>query len=434
MSLSPRQAAALAVARVIRGGESLADALPAVIAAVAAGDRALAAELAYGTLRYLPRLEFLLTQLMTRPVRRREPEVHALLLVGLYQLGYTRVPAHAAVSETVTAARALDKAWAAGLTNAVLRRYQRERDALEARLDAHPVARFAHPAWLIEAVRRDWPDDWEAVLAANNARAPLTLRVNAARTTREAYCARLAAAGLAAEPHPYARDAVTLADAVDVEHLPGFAQGEVSVQDAAAQLAADLVDPRPGERLLDACAAPGGKTGHLLERAGDAELVALDADSGRLARIAENLARLGLAARLVVGDARKPRDWWDGRPFDRILLDAPCSASGVIRRHPDIKTLRRATDLPKLAGQQAAMLDALWPLLQPGGKLVYATCSIFEAENAAQIARFVARHADAVAVPLAVPWGRVRGFGRQILPGEAGMDGFFYACLVKRPA
>lgn len=432
MAGSVRAAAARAVARVLQGG-SLNDLLPPILAGISeTNDRALAQELVYGSLRFAPRLEFMLAGLLERPVRKREPRVHALLMIGLYQLFHTRVPPHAAVAETVEAARLLKKPWAVALTNAVLRRAQRESEDLVARADAHPVGRSAHPDWLLEQLQRDWPADWEAIVAANNARPPMTLRVNRRRQDREAYLAELQGDGKDGEAHSIAPDAIELAAPVDVGTLPGFGEGRVSVQDAAAQLAADLLDPRPGDRVLDACAAPGGKTAHLLERCPEiAQLVAVDRDAERLDRIAENLARLNLAATLVHGDAARPESWWQGEPFDRILVDAPCSATGVIRRHPDIKLLRRQRDIAALAGLQARILDQLWPLLAPGGRLVYATCSVLAAENAAQVAAFVRRHPDALPLPLAVSWGRTAGFGRQILPGEAGMDGFFYAALTR---
>ncbi|HEX7047453.1 MAG TPA: 16S rRNA (cytosine(967)-C(5))-methyltransferase RsmB [Gammaproteobacteria bacterium] len=429
---SVRAAAARGLARVIQGG-SLNDLMPAILAGISEpADRALAQELVYGSLRFAPRLEFMLSKLLERPVRKREPRVHALMMVGLYQLLYMRVPPHAAVAETVEAARLMKKPWAVGLTNAVLRRAQREQESLVAAADAHPVGRSAHPDWLLAILQKDWPDDWENIVTANNARPPMTLRVNRRVQSRENYLDELLAAGIKAEAHSQVPDAIQLAAPTDVTALPGFADGHVSVQDVAAQLAADVLDPQPGERILDACAAPGGKTAHLLERSPDlAQLVAVDREAERLDRVAENLARLNLAATLVHGDAAKPEAWWEGELFDRILVDAPCSATGVIRRHPDIKLLRRQKDIASLANLQARILDALWPLLAPGGRLVYATCSVLAAENADQVAAFIRRHSDALAVPLAAGWGRPAGFGRQVLPGEAGMDGFFYAVLTK---
>lgn len=433
MSGSVRAAAARGVARVIQGG-SLNDLLPAILGGISEpADKALTQELVYGSLRWAPRLEFMLSKLLDRPVRKREPRIHALLMVGLYQLFYMRVPPHAAVAETVEAARLMKKPWAVSLTNAVLRRAQREAEALTATADAHPVGRTAHPDWLLEELREDWPDDWENIVEGNNGRPPMTLRVNTRKQTREQALEALSVAGIEASAHPLARDGLELAGPVDVHRLPGFSEGEISVQDAAAQFAADLLDAQAGERILDACAAPGGKAAHVLERRPDlGRLVAVDRDPERLDRVAENLARLELSAQLLAGDAAKPETWWDDNAFDRILVDAPCSATGVIRRHPDIKLLRRRKDIAGLAGLQARILDALWPLLVPGGRLVYATCSVLAAENSHQVAAFVRRHSDAVAVPIAAEWGRPSGFGRQILPGEAGMDGFFYAVIVKQ--
>jgi len=428
-----RSAAIRAVGRVLGAGESLSAALPRELARLAPAERPLAAELAFGALRHGPRYERLIAHLMKRPLRARAPAVHGALLIGMHQLLETRVAAHAAIAETVEAVRALEGEWAVGLVNAVLRRVQRDGERLREEFAQDPEFVHAHPRWLLDSFQRDWPADWPALVAAGNARAPLALRVNSRRATREAYAARLGAAGIAHEAHPFARDALLLADGGEPTALPGFADGEVSVQDAAAQLACDLLDLAPGQSLLDACAAPGGKLCHALEREPKlARALALDADPSRLARVAENLARLGLVATLTAGDAGAPAAWWDRRPFERILLDAPCTATGIVRRHPDIKLLRRPKDVEAAAATQARLLDALWPLLASGGRLVYATCSVLEREGARQVARFVERTADALAVPLAVPWGRVSGFGRQILPGDAAMDGFFYAVLIKR--
>jgi 16S rRNA (cytosine967-C5)-methyltransferase len=322
------------------------------------------------------------------------------------------------------------------LVNATLRNFLRRRESLLKAADGAASSRYAHPQWLIEALRAGWPEDWRAILAANNMRAPMTLRVNRRRATVQEARAKLAAAGIESQPPAGLADALTLATPIDVDRLPGFAAGELSVQDAGAQLAVEALDAGPGLRVLDACAAPGGKTGHILERHADlAECVALDVSESRLGRVRDNLERLHLQATVIAGDARRPQDWWDGRPFDRILLDAPCSGSGVIRRHPDIKSLRRATDIDRLAAAQDQLLVALWPLLATGGKLVYATCSVLRAENEAGVARCLDRRAGARAVALpANPlarWGRTAGAGRQILPGDNGMDGFFYACLEK---
>ncbi|WP_290634295.1 16S rRNA (cytosine(967)-C(5))-methyltransferase RsmB [Aquisalimonas sp.] len=430
--IGARLAAARAVQQVTEG-RSLGDALTPVLARVAAGERGLAQELAYGSLRWYPRLQWVLERLLERPLRRRDRDVHALLVVGVYQCLDTRIPEHAAVSETVAAARTLGRRWAGGLVNAVLRRCLREREALKAGWQSEDTARYAHPRWLLDAYRDAWPHDWQALADANNQRPPMTLRVNRRHTTRAAYHQALRDSGLAAEPHPLADDALVLDEPVAVERLPAFDRGHVAVQDAAGQQAAALLDPQPGDRVLDLCAAPGGKTCHLLERQPDvAELVAVELEAARLTRIRENLERLGHAATVLEGDGTTPNAWWDGTPFQRILLDAPCSASGVVRRHPDIKLLRQSGDLPRLQALQRRLLAAAWPLLAPGGMLVYATCSVLPTENEAVVQPFVASRGDAVARPINASWGRATEHGRQILSGESGMDGFYYACLVKQ--
>ena len=426
-----RAIAAQALGQVLSEGRSLAAVLPSALVRTAPRDRRLLRELCYGVCRWQPELQRLLDGLLDRPLDPRETVVRALLLIGIYQLHHLRIPDHAAVAETVAAARQLRKSWAAGLTNAVLRSFPRRRMELLAQVEADAEARTAHPRWLLEWLQRDWPDDWPAIVAANNARPPFTLRVNRLQGSRDVYRARLAAAGKNAEPVAAAATALALAEPVEPAALPGFAEGRASVQDAAAQLAAPLLAVEPGMRVLDACAAPGGKTAHLLECAPDLELTALDRDAGRLEQVRDNLDRLRLAARRVAGDASRPADWWDGVPYDRILLDAPCSATGVIRRHPDIKLLRRETDIAALADRQQAMLAALWPLLRPGGRLLYATCSVLRRENEQVVAAFLAAWPEAREQPIIGDWGRALEWGRQIIPGEAGMDGFYYAALVK---
>ncbi len=429
--MSVRARAAQVVGQVLGEGRSLTTALALALEHAPERERGLLQELCYGVCRWQPRLQVWLDRLLQRPLDPRESTVQALLLIGLYQLEQLRIPAHAAVAETVTAARELHKPWAAGLVNAILRSFLRRRAELAALMDTDPQVRTAHPGWLLERLQQDWPADWPALVAANNARPPFTLRVNRLHLDREAYRARLTAAGRAVEPAVGAATALTLAEPVEPAALPGFAEGWVSVQDAAAQWAAPLLAVQPGLRVLDACAAPGGKTGHLLECAPDLQLTALDQDPARLERVRDNLNRLRLAARLIAGDAQRPADWWDGVPYDRILLDAPCSATGVIRRHPDIKLLRRETDIAALANRQQALLTALWPLLRPGGRLLYATCSVLDQENAQVIAQFLATRSDAKEQPITADWGRPLAQGRQILPGEAGMDGLYYAVLVK---
>jgi len=427
-----RAAAAQALAQVLGEGRSLDAVLPAVLAGLAPRERGLAQELCYGVLRWYYPLQDWLTQLLARPLKAREQTLQALLLIGLYQLLYLRMPDYAAVSEVVTAARALGKARAAGLVNAVLRNGQRQRAARQAMPPADPVARYAHPAWLLAQLQADWPRDWEAIVQANNERPPQHLRVNLCRLSQADYLARLQASEIAATAAPFAASGVTLAAACATDRLPGFQEGWASVQDTAAQLTPALLAPEPGQRVLDACAAPGGKTCHLLEYQPKlGRLLALDNSAERLQRVRDNLHRLGLAAATVVADATEPAAWWDGQPFDRILVDAPCSGSGVIRRHPDSKILRRATDVASLARRQRLLLERLWPLLAPAGKLLYATCSVFRGENEQVIAAFLAAQPTAREQPIAAAWGRQQLHGRQILPGEAGMDGFYYACLVK---
>jgi len=431
---TPRAAAVQALVAVIRQGRSLTSALPAAQAPlVEARDRALVQALAYGVLRWYVRLDAILTRLVTRPLRAKDSDVRCALLLGLYEVIYQRTPDHAAVSEAVALAGRLGKPWARGLINGVLRGFLREREAIAAAVDTEPAARLAHPPWLLDALRADWPQDWESIATANNAAPPMTLRVNARRGSREDYLDRLREAGLSARPAPHAAMGLTLDEPCPVERLPGFAEGEVSVQDAAAQLAAELLDARGGERVLDACAAPGGKSAHILERRADlAELVAVDIDAERLAQVEQSLSRLGLSATLRAGDAAEPQGWWDGRPFDRILLDAPCSASGVIRRHPDIKVLRRPADLDALVARQRCIIKGVWSMLRPGGMLVYATCSVLRRENSEQVRRFASQQADATPVAMAAAWGHATDAGRQVLPGEDGMDGFFYARLQKQ--
>ncbi len=442
MTVAGANARALAgavITQVVRDGRSLSQVLPAQLDQAADADRALVQELSYGVLRWRLRLEAILRQLLKQAPKRKDQDIVSLLWVGLYQLTYTDIAAHAAVHETVEAVRATGKRWAVALANAVLRNYQRQRAGLEQNADRRVEDRYAHPAWLVECLRVDWPEDWERILNANNQRPPLVLRVNARRHSVSDYSAELTAAGMAHHVLPHAEHGVVLERAVAVERLPGFADGAVSVQDAAAQLAAPLLAASPGMRVLDVCAAPGGKAAHILERA-EVALTAVDIDASRAVRITENLQRLGVSAQVLAGDAAQPAQWWDGQPYQRILLDAPCSATGVIRRHPDIKSLRRAADIDALAAMQLQLLDAVWPLLDVGGLMLYATCSVLRRENDAQIAAFLQRHVDARLVPLPGDWGRATACGRQILPGSAdtaaadpGMDGFFYASVIKLP-
>lgn len=433
-----RAAAAQAVQAVWRG-RSLDVALPNALAALPATlarEHALIQEMTYGALRWHFQLLPLVRDFIQKPFQDKDADVEALLVVGFYQLLHMRVAAHAAVKETVEAVTVLKKDWAKPMLNAVLRRATREDGAIRARIGADEILELAHPAWMLTKLKQDWPNDWRNVAQANNARAPLSLRVHAGKTTRAAYLQELARAGLAARPVEHLDSAVVLETPVAVETLPGFSAGLVSVQDSAAQLAALLLDAQPGERVLDACAAPGGKAAHILERTARVDLTALDIDARRLERIRENFARLGLGGTVVQGDAARPADWWNGRPFDRILLDAPCSATGVIRRHPDIRLHRQPADIEQLAASQARLLKALWPLLGASGKLLYVTCSIFPQENHQVLARFLAHHPDARVQKISHPLldlARPAASGFQILPGILGMDGFYYAGIEKIP-
>ena len=431
--MNTRASAARVVDRVVTGRRSLDAALADGLAGIAdARDRALVQELAYGTLRWYFQLDAVLGALLNKPLKARDSDLRCLLLGGLYQLRHLSVPAHAAINETVQAARELDKAWATGLVNAVLRNGQRQHSALERVIQASDSARYAHPGWLIDRVRADWPDDWQSVLQAGNRRLPFALRVNRRLYSRADYLALLQAQDIEAQPLTHASHGIRLDSPLPVDALPGFADGAVSVQDGAAQLAAPLLDLAPGQRVLDACAAPGGKTAHILESEPKlAGLTAIDIDAHRVQRIHAGLERLGLSAQVLTGDAAQPQHWWDGQCFDRILLDAPCSASGVIRRHPDIKLLRRPKDITALASRQAALLEAMWPLLSAGGMLLYITCSILAEENDHQVERFLSVHADAECLTADVPWGRPGSHGRQLLSGDDDMDGFYFACMRK---
>lgn len=432
VTLDVRARCARVLARIIVEGCSLSEALPEGLEPFKdSRQRALLQELSYGTLRWYFRLEALLGQLLGKPLKQRDADLHCLLLTGLYQLDKLAMPQRVAVHETVEATRALDKSWASGLVNGVMRNYQRQAETLKSIISKDPEAAHAHPGWLIAALQADWPQDWTAILAANNERPPFSLRVNRQRVTRAEYLQILSEHSIKAVSL-IAAEGILLDKPVSVETLPGFAEGFVSVQDGGAQLAADLLDVKPGHRVLDACAAPGGKTAHILERgAGLAGLTAIDIDASRLARVADNLARLGLHADLVAADAGKTSTWWDGDCYDRILLDAPCTATGVVRRHPDIKILRKPDDVTALASRQQNLLQSLWPLLSTGGMLLYSTCSVLAAENSDQVERFLAQQAGATEIPIKASWGHACKFGRQLLPGEYEMDGFYFACLVK---
>jgi len=430
--MNPRLAAARALAVVLNGKASLGSSLPPLLDKVEQRDRGLAQDLAFGTARWQPRLALIAEKLLQKPFKAADRDVEALLLIGLYQLFYSRIPAHAAIGETVACVDKLKKPSLKGLLNAVLRNAQRESESIIASLDRDPVLHSAHPRWLQKALKAQWPEQWQAICAANNAHPPLILRVNRRLGSRDDYLAELRRVGFEAEPCTFSRDGIRLLQACDVTTLPGFAAGRLSVQDEAAQLAADLLELAPGQRLLDACCAPGGKTCHLLEaEPALAGVVAVDLEEKRLVRVRENLKRLNLDAELIAADARAVEQWWDGKPFQRILLDAPCSATGVIRRHPDIKLTRQAADIPALAQLQGELLDALWPTLEVGGILLYATCSVLPMENSDTIAAFLARTPNARELEISADFGLTPAHGRQLLPQIDGHDGFYYAKLSK---
>lgn len=417
-----RARAARILQRVLDGGATLPQAL-----AEHAGERTdegFVRELCWGSCRHYFRLDEELQGYLRQPLRDRDQDIRALLLLGLYQLRELQVPVHAALHATVGATEVLRKRWARGLVNAVLRNASRQPPA-----DIHtlsPRSRYNLPDWWLRQLQQDWPDHWQEIAAAGSARPPLTLR-STRKATLEA--AALAEHGIEAYPGQLVPTALYLQRAQPLETLPGFSSGELSVQDEGAQLAALLLDAEPGHRLLDACAAPGGKTLQLRQLVPDADVTALEIDPGRSQRIAQNLARAGCSAHIVTGDGRDPAEWWDHQPFDRILLDAPCSATGIVRRQPDIRIRRQADDLQLLARLQGRLLAALWPLLRPGGRLLYSTCSVMKCENEAIVGAFLGRQGEARLVPLTLPAAQPCSVGMQLLPTADAHDGFYFALL-----
>ena len=428
-----RALAAKAVCRVIDTGLTLDAAMAEYLPVIErSDDRGFVKELCFGTLRWFDQLEFILERYLDKPLKARDSDLRVLILVGLYQLHHLDTPPHAAVSETVDATVELDKAWAKPLVNALLRRSQREYHRLKPELDRNPGVLHSHPDWLTDRIKADWPDLWEAILQANNERPPQHLRVNVLRISRENYLEDLQQAGIRAQKCDLTPCTIQVLDPVDVNRLPGFADGHVSVQDAGAQLAAGLLDLQPGNSVVDACAAPGGKTAHICETQPQiAGITALDIDEKRLERLRDTLNRLQLASTVIRADATRTETWWDGCLFDRILLDAPCSATGVIRRHPDIKRLKTPDQVPALQTIQTGLLAALWPLLKPGGRLLYSTCSLLRGENDGVIDTFLESHPAAHPETFRASWGIATEYGRQLLPGLNDTDGFYYAVLTK---
>lgn len=404
-------------------------------ATIPSNEVSLIKQICFGSLRYYFQLDFIAKQLLQKPLKKKDSDVYHLLLIGLYQLLHMRTAEHAAVKETVNVVIDLKKPWAKGLSNAVLRNCIREKETLLAKAAQVDTANYAHPQWFIDVLKNDWPDHWQTILLANNQQATMTLRVNQRCISRDDYLQQLVSAGFNATAAVHNDAGIVLQEACAVEHLPQFAEGFVSVQDGAAQLAMPLLQLNDQQTVLDACAAPGGKTAHILESGNTFETVlAIDKDKQRCQRITENLKRLKLNAKIECIDANDLAQQIKPNYFDRILLDAPCSATGVIRRHPDIKLLRRESDIPNLAQQQYQLLSSLWPLLKTDGVLLYATCSVLPKENHDVIAKFLAQQNDAEEQVISAKWGRAMPHGRQVLPGEQQMDGFYYCVLRKRAA
>lgn len=419
---------------VIEDGRSLSQVLTEGLAQFSdRRERSFTQNLVLGTLRWQLRLEAIRSQLLKKKLKAKDEDVNQLILIGLYQILYMETPEHAAVGSTVEVVSRLKKPWAKGLVNGVLRSFLREKDAICAEVDLKPSQQYAHPQWFFKAMRKAYPENWEAILEANNQIAPLTLRNNAIYQTRETLLQAIQSSGIEAKAHPDCQQGISLLQSTDITQLPSFEEGGFSVQDAAAQQAAQILQPQSEERILDACAAPGGKTTHLIEFSNaKAEVFALEKDPERIERLAENLYRLELECDYQVGDAAKPQEWWDGNRFDKILLDAPCSATGIIRRHPDIKWHRTEEDIIELVQIQKQILHALWATLKPGGQLLYATCSVLPQENGLQIAEFLESRPDAKQIEFTADWATATNLpGRQILPGNHGMDGFYYCLLEK---
>mgnify|MGYP000485193203 CR=1 FL=1 len=423
--MNERQPAFTILKELLQHKVSLAQSMP-----VSADLSPMTKELCFGFCRHYLRLEAMALSLMDK--RPKDIDIWTAILMGLYQLHYMNQPDYAVVKETVSLLGKRKGNWARGLVNGVLRQFCRNSASIISSLSNNPHFCLGQPTWLLEKLQSDWPYDWQNIAMANDEHPPMTLRVNTKYHSTDAYKILLKESGIEATLHPMAPEALTLVTPCNVKNLPGFAQGWVSVQDAAAQLAVQLLDLKPGLRILDACSAPGGKTSHILELQPNLEeCLALDNEPRRLQRVEENLTRLGLKAKLLHADACLTQKWWDSKPFDRILLDAPCSATGVIRRHSDIKLLRTAEDIAQIVLLQKNLLDSLWPLLATNGLLVYATCSIMADENENQIRQFRRGHADSQVLEINAPWGRSTPHGRQILPGEQGMDGFFYSVIRK---
>ena len=410
-------------------GQSLNTVMPALEQTLDGAELGFFRDLLLGSCRYWQRLNAISKILLDKPFEGEAQVLHSLLIIGLYQLDIQKKSPHAAVHATVEATDTLELGHCRSVVNACLRRFLREQEALLKPLEDNPVTATSHPKWLVKMLQKAWPEHWQRILAANNQPAPLCLRNNQRQQSYQDYQALLANNDIATRPGRLTHNSIYLLDSQKVTGLPGFEDGQFSVQDEAAQLAAELLAPSNGEKILDACAAPGGKTCHLAEMA-DIDLTAVELEANRIPRIHENLARLRLSAKVIQSDASQPEQWWDSEPFDAILLDAPCSATGVIRRHPDIKLLRRREDIAALVELQQAILEQSWALLKPGGRLLYATCSVLPEENSQQISRFLNQQEDASLQVLTIA-GNIEKTGCQLLPTDGGHDGFYYALLTK---
>lgn len=419
---------------VVKDGKSLGDLLRVAQESMDTRDAALLQELTFGVSRWSYRLDALLKPLQKKPLRNKDTDVKILLWTALYEILYMRTPDYAAVDSYAGLTKKIRKQWARGFLNATLREFLRQQQNLIEKIDADSASCHSLPGWIHQSIKSDWPEQAESIYQASNKRAPLVLRVNQCQISRDNYQSVLEKAGISSHPGALGEHSLVLESHPRVTDLPGFSEGHFSVQDSSAQLAAGLVDPQPAERILDACAAPGGKTGHLLELQRDITLVAIDNEAHRLARVEENLTRLQLAADCRCADAGDLEKWWDEMPFDAVLLDSPCSALGVLRRHPDIRLLRRESDIKTLAKQQLQLLSALWQTLKPGGRLIYATCSVLKQENEQTIGKFLGSMEDAQEKIIDADWGVKGEYGRQILPGQYDSDGFYYAILVKNQA
>ncbi|WP_067093729.1 16S rRNA (cytosine(967)-C(5))-methyltransferase RsmB [Marinomonas atlantica] len=438
MSQPARLVSAKILEQVLLQRGSLSTQIGKQIGEVDYDEQGLTKELCFGVCRYYPQLNSIALSLLSKPFEEKDFDLYAALLMGLYQVDHMSTPDHAAVHESVELCRQLDKEWATKLMNAVLRRYQRERDEILENLAKQPSVEFNMPKWLVKRFKKHWPESFEQIVEATNTHPPMCIRVNELHVSRGTYQAMLSEQDTVSRETAFSASGLYLESAVPVFMLPNFDQGDVSVQDESAQLAASLLAPQAGERILDACAAPGGKTGHLLEKQPNIELTAVELEPWRLTRIESNLERLGVSAELICGDASQPDQWWDKRAFDKILLDAPCSATGVIRRNPDIKINRKPDDIDDLVEIQAAILDATWQTLKQGGYMLYATCSLMPEENEQQMAAFLTRQEDACECPLnqlapdqTLAFGKPVSHGIQVFPTVNGQDGFYYCLLQK---